>query len=199
MAFGGYSRGEALGLIIGTLAAIGVGVGFGALLLKKPEPGAAAQATAKDAQPNSEVRPLAAIVTNLGSPADTFVRLQAAIVIELNTPNSDALAAKVGDEIVAYLRTVPITEIQGPTGFQFLREELKDERFSSEEARSAIFLLQLLSLSKRFSLLALKEFGVRYEHKPKPSRHGPTWNGYSYFRLARRIGDHTGSRAANRL
>ena len=86
MAFGGYSRGEALGLIIGTLAAIGVGVGFGALLLKKPEPGAVAQATAKDAQPNSEVRPLAAIVTNLGSPADTFVRLQAAIVIELNTP-----------------------------------------------------------------------------------------------------------------
>ena len=125
MAFGGYSRGEALGLIIGTLAAIGLGVGFGALLLKKPEPGAAAQATAKDAQTNSEVRPLAPIVTNLGSPADTFVRLQAAIVLELNTPNSDALAAKVGDEIVAYLRTVPITEIQGPTGFQFLREELK--------------------------------------------------------------------------
>jgi flagellar FliL protein len=125
MAFGGYSRGEALGLIIGTLAAIGVGVGFGALLLKKPEPGAAAQATAKDAQPNSEVRTLAPIVTNLGSPAETFVRLQAAIVLELNTPNSDALAAKVGDEIVAYLRTVPITEIQGPTGFQFLREELK--------------------------------------------------------------------------
>ncbi len=125
MAFGGYSRGEALGLIIGTLAAIGVGVGFGALLLKKPEPGAAPQATAKDAQPNSEVRALAPIVTNLGSPADTFVRLQAAIVLELNTPNSDALAAKVGDEIVAYLRTVPITEIQGPTGFQFLREELK--------------------------------------------------------------------------
>ena len=126
MAFGGYSRGEALGLIVGTLAAIGVGVGFGALLLKKPEPGAAAQATAKEAkQPDSEVRPLAAIVTNLGSPPDTFVRLQAAIVLEPNTPNSDALAAKVGDDIVAYLRTVPITEIQGPTGFQFLREDLK--------------------------------------------------------------------------
>ena len=126
MPFGGYSRGEVLGLIVGTLAAIGVGGGFGALFLKQPEPGAAARAAAKEAKlADCEVRPLAPIVANLGSPPDTFVRLQAAIVLEPNTLNSDALVAKVADDIVAYLRTVPITEIQGPTGFQFLREDLK--------------------------------------------------------------------------
>ena len=42
MAGGENSKGAILGLIIGTVVAIAGGFGFGAVLLKKPEPGAAA-------------------------------------------------------------------------------------------------------------------------------------------------------------
>ncbi len=128
MAEGGSSRGATLGLIIGTLAAIGGGFAFGALLLKMPEPAAVATATAaakKVKQPDKQVIALAPIVTNLGDPSSLFVRVEAAIVLEPDTPESAALTARIGDDIVAYLRTVSITEIQGPTGYQFLKEDLK--------------------------------------------------------------------------
>jgi flagellar FliL protein len=145
MAEGGNSKGAMLGLIIGTVVAIGSGFGVGALMLKKPEPGAAATAApaaAKEAKvPESEVRPLASIVTNLGNPPDLFVRLQAAVVLEPNTPESAALITKIGDDVVAYLRTVSIAEIQGPTGFQFLREDLKKRAIQLGGGKVRDFLL----------------------------------------------------------
>lgn len=142
MAEGGNSKGATLGLIIGTLVAIGGGFGFGAILLKKPEPEAVAAPSAKEAKlPESEVRPLAPIVANLGNPPDLFVRIQAAVVLEPNTPESNALVAKVGDDVVAYLRTVSIAEIQGPTGFQFLKEDLKRRAVQLGGGRIRDFLL----------------------------------------------------------
>jgi flagellar protein FliL len=129
MADGENSKGGTLGLIIGTVLAIGGGFIFGAAVLKKPPPeaaGLAAQKEIKDAKvPESEVRPLAPIITNLGNPPDLFIRLQAAVVIAPNTPESNVLITKVNDDIVAYLHTVSISEIQGPTGFQYLKEDMK--------------------------------------------------------------------------
>jgi flagellar protein FliL len=135
---GGSAKGGVLGLIIGSLLAIGGGFGFGALLLKKPPQEAVAAAHGKEGKEgkeakegkegkaqNSEVLALAPIVTNLGNPPDLFIRLQAAIAIAPNTPESNALSAKVGDDLVAYLRTVSLSEFQGPTGFQYLREDLR--------------------------------------------------------------------------
>jgi flagellar protein FliL len=143
MAEDGNSKGAMIGLIIGTLVAVAGGFGVGALMLKKPEPGVAAPpATAKEAKvPESEVRPLASIVTNLGNPPDLFVRLQAAVVLEPNTPESAALITKIGDDVVAYLRTVSIAEIQGPTGFQFLREDLKKRAIQLGGGKVRDFLL----------------------------------------------------------
>jgi flagellar FliL protein len=126
MAGGENSKGAILGLIIGTAVAIVGGFGFGAVVLKKPEPGAAAPAAATEAKkPEREVRSLAPIIANLGNPPETFVRLQVAIVLEPNTPDSNVLTTKVADDIVTYLRTVSLAEIQGPTGYQYLREDLK--------------------------------------------------------------------------
>ncbi len=142
MAEGGNSKGATLGLIIGTLVAIGGGFGFGAILLKKPEPEAVAAPSAKEAKvPESEVRPLAPIVANLGNPPDLFVRLQAAVVLEPNTPESNALITKVGDDVVAYLRTVSISRDPGAHRLSILQGRSEkagcsawrreDSRFSS--------------------------------------------------------------------
>ena len=127
MASKGNSSGAFAGVIIGTLAAIGGGFAFGSVLLKQPERCAntAPEPPKLPKLPESEVKPLAPIITNLGNPSDVYARLEAAIVLEPNTHNSAALAAKVTDDIVVYLRTVSITELQGPTGFQYFREDLK--------------------------------------------------------------------------
>ncbi len=116
-----------LGTVIGTLAAIAGGFAFGFLGVKGGSPVAdavAPPAKAPAVKP-SEVRPLATIVTNLREPSTLYVRMEAVVVLEPNTPDSAALAAKIGDDLVSYLRTVSISELDGPTGFQYLREDLK--------------------------------------------------------------------------
>ncbi len=120
-------RGGILGTVIGTLAAIAGGFAFGSLGVKGGSTAAETAAPPPKTPPvkASEVRPLAPIVTNLREPSSLYVRLEAVVVLEPNTPDSAALAAKIGDDLVSYLRTVSLSELEGPTGFQYLREDLK--------------------------------------------------------------------------
>ena len=73
------------------------------------------------------VIPLAPITTNLASPAETWVRLEASMV--LDEPPEAELADSVHQDLLAYLRTVRMHQVQGASGFQHLRSEL-DERAS---------------------------------------------------------------------
>jgi flagellar protein FliL len=123
----GNSRGGLIGAVIGTLAAIAGGFAFGFSGIK--DGSTVADTAASPAKPPvakpAEVRPLATIVTNLRDPSTLFVRLEAVVVLEPNTPDSAALAAKIGDDLVSYLRTVSLSELDGPTGFQYVREDLR--------------------------------------------------------------------------
>ena len=123
----GNSRGGLIGAVIGTLAAIAGGFAFGFSGIKGGSTvadTAASPAKAPVAKP-AEVRPLATIITNLRDPSSLYVRLEAVVVLEPNTPDSAALAAKIGDDLVGYLRTVSLSELDGPTGFQYVREDLR--------------------------------------------------------------------------
>ena len=123
----GNSRGGLIGAVLGTLAAIAGGFAFGFSGIKGGSTvadTAASPAKAPVAKP-AEVRPLATIVTNLRDPPTLYVRLEAVVVLEPNTPDSAALAAKIGDDLVGYLRTVSLSELDGPTGFQYVREDLR--------------------------------------------------------------------------
>ena len=42
------------------------------------------------------------------------------------TIGANAMAAAISEDIVAYLRTVPLVQIEGPSGFLHLREDLND-------------------------------------------------------------------------
>jgi flagellar protein FliL len=124
------SKGAIIGAVVGTLAAAGGGFAFGFLgIVKSPAPAPAHEtpaAPSKTPPPKpAEVRPLATIIANLREPAELHVRLEAVVVLEPETLDAAALAAKVGDDIVAYLRTVSLAEIEGPTGFQYFREDLR--------------------------------------------------------------------------
>lgn len=84
---------------------------------------------AKDAKGEKPFGPrlviLPNIVTNLAYPERMWIRLDAAAVIEDENP--DKLAAMLAEDILAYLRTVKLEQIQGGSGYQYLREDL-DER-----------------------------------------------------------------------
>ncbi len=128
MAEKGSSKSGIIGTVIGTLAAIAGGFAFGSFGIKGgstvADTAAPAAAKAPAAKP-SEVRPLAPIVTNLREPSSLYVRIEAVVVLEPNTPDGAALAAKIGDDLVSYLRTVSISELDGPTGFQYVREDMR--------------------------------------------------------------------------
>ncbi len=123
------SGGAIIGTIIGTVAAAGAGFAFGFAAINNPAPPSGRPPpppTAKIAeQKPREVRPIAPIVTNLRDPSNLYIRLEAVIVLEPNTPDGAALAAKIGDDLVSYLRTVSLAELEGPTAFQYFREDLK--------------------------------------------------------------------------
>ena len=115
------------------LAAVGGGL-VGKMITGKLLAAPAAEAAAGDASVKAQLyagdvvlRELPPIVTNLAQPAETRVRLQVAIVFAkqaVEAPN--VLAAEISDDIVAYLKTLSIAELQGASGLQALREDLAD-------------------------------------------------------------------------
>ena len=74
-----------------------------------------------------EVRELPAIVTNLAQPEEARVRIQVAMVYpKKGVENAALLGARINDDIVAFLKTLTVAELQGPSGLQALREDLNE-------------------------------------------------------------------------
>jgi len=67
---------------------------------------------------------LAPILTNIGYPAESVIRLQVALVFD-GAPDQ-ALADTVNENILSYLRTVPLQQLQGPRGFTYLKGDLQE-------------------------------------------------------------------------
>lgn len=111
------------------LAAVGGGLVGKILARPRAEPVATAAATAKPLPyaADIEVRELPAIVTNLAVPEGSRVRMQVAMVYpKAGVENVNLLAAKINDDIIAFLKTLTVTELQGPSGLQALREDLNE-------------------------------------------------------------------------
>jgi flagellar FliL protein len=109
------------------VALIGAGAGAG-FDMTRPAPGDAqkAKGTAAAVEP-STVYDLPPIVTNLGAPQDTWVRLEASMVFDPKTlPHPEAVAGKISEDILAYIRTVTLKQLEGPIGLQAIREDLND-------------------------------------------------------------------------
>jgi flagellar FliL protein len=77
------------------------------------------------AAPGSDtVIPLAAITTNIASPRDVWVRMEVSIV--LDEPQDPDLPGIIQQDLLSYLRTVKMHEVEGASGFRHLRENLED-------------------------------------------------------------------------
>jgi flagellar protein FliL len=83
-------------------------------------------AAAAPVQP-STVYDLPPIVTNLGAPQDTWIRLEGSIVFDPATlPHPEAVGGKIGDDLLGYLRTVSLKQLEGPIGLENIRQDLNE-------------------------------------------------------------------------
>lgn len=64
------------------------------------------------------------IITNLAYPSDSWVRLEVALMFK-DKPDPK-LAEAIHQDIMVYLRTVTLQQIEGPRGFQYLKDDLQD-------------------------------------------------------------------------
>ena|SRR5947209_882431 len=122
----------ALALIIVTLLA-GASGGFYGFRIVAPNLASAGKEAQAPAPPptapqsNASLFDLPAIVTNLGSPADTWIRLEASFLYDpKTTPHPEALGGEISEDILAFLRTISLTQVQGIAGLQNLRLDINE-------------------------------------------------------------------------
>ncbi len=80
-----------------------------------------------------EIVTLSPITTNLSFPSDSWVRLEIALVfkdeVDLN------LAEAIHQDLLSYMRTVSLQQIEGARGFQHLRDDLSERATIRSEGR----------------------------------------------------------------
>ncbi|MEP9372691.1 flagellar basal body-associated FliL family protein [Mesorhizobium sp. KR1-2] len=121
-------------LLAMTAAAIGLGWVSGQYLHSRDAAAKAEAAAAEghdgknaatgEADTRGIVVELAPITTNLGVPGDMWVRLEASIVVD--QPPSPSLADDIHQDLLAFLRTVRIYQIEGASGFRNLKTDLEE-------------------------------------------------------------------------
>ncbi|HEY6631212.1 MAG TPA: flagellar basal body-associated FliL family protein [Rhizobiaceae bacterium] len=124
-------------LVVMTLAAAGTGWVSGGFMVGGGPGGESAAhapaagggkggASALGEQPaaSETVIPLGAITTSVASPGDTWVRMEVSIV--LDEPQDGELPGLIQQDLLSYIRTVKMHEIEGASGFRHLKENLEE-------------------------------------------------------------------------
>jgi flagellar FliL protein len=93
----------------------------------------------------SSIYDLPPIVTNLGQPQDTWIRLEGSIVFDPKAlPHPEATAAKLAEDILAYLRTLTLKELEGPIGLESLRQDLTERAATRTAGKASEFVIRTL-------------------------------------------------------
>ncbi|WP_407521747.1 flagellar basal body-associated FliL family protein [Methylobacterium oryzisoli] len=131
----GKAKGWIGALALMTLVAIGTGGGLGTYLVSKVEK--AVDLKKKDEEGKARkvltytgdlsLRSVGPLVTNLVDSGDAWVRLEGAIIFKTGVlANPDVTVAEIRQDVLAYLRTMSLAQIEGASGLQHLREDLTE-------------------------------------------------------------------------
>ena len=124
--FGTFFALTVLAAAAGSLAGLHLGENVRAMVEKRvaeeepaiPNPDYAAGMTSHEVPP---------VVANLAAPSDVWIRIESSIIFsDAEIARPDILAAEIAEDMLAYLRTVSLVQIEGPSGFLHLREDLSD-------------------------------------------------------------------------
>ncbi|MDG4881712.1 flagellar basal body-associated FliL family protein [Mesorhizobium sp. WSM4884] len=123
-------------LLVMTGAAIGMGWVSGGYLKQgeAPAPVPAAPENAGTAEKPAEggkpaagpaVVQLAPITTNIASPSEVWIRLEASVLYD--APQPPEMTEQIHQDLLAFVRTLKMHQIEGASGYQHLKADL-DER-----------------------------------------------------------------------
>ncbi|MBB4064121.1 flagellar basal body-associated FliL family protein [Gellertiella hungarica] len=73
------------------------------------------------------------ITTNLAYPSENWIKLDVALMF--NGPPDPKLAEEIHQDILGYLRTVSLQQIEGPRGFEYLRDDIQERVDLRSEGR----------------------------------------------------------------
>ena len=87
--------------------------------------------------------PLEPVTTNLAAPRDIWVRMELAIVF--TAPPPPQLVRTIHEDILAYMRTVTLQQVQGASGFRHLKTDLEERaRIRSDGLATQLMIRTLL-------------------------------------------------------
>ena len=132
----GGAMGLVMALLAATLVAGGAGASYALFVQKKFLPSMTAQsdkAQPKNAEPDpkskevSGVVQLQPIITNLAAPTGTWIRLEASLIMQpVPAQEADILRRDVTEDVMAYLRTLSVHQLEGAMGLLHLKEDLNE-------------------------------------------------------------------------
>lgn len=156
---GGGKKGGMMPTIIAvtvvTLIAAGAGAGIGSMLgASAPPPAAAAPPEPEEhgegegqGEPKSDIETahetpvplqlieLKPVLTNIYSPEDAWLRIEASLVVEQDgSLNGEVLAAEVEADTLAFLRSLQLAQVEGSRGLLHLRDDLRERAKLRSEA-----------------------------------------------------------------
>jgi flagellar FliL protein len=154
----GGKGGGLVGFIVGAVVVTAIAGGGGVLLgqqtaatieraiAEKEEPPAAEGRSMPSAyKADVVVRPLEPVITNLASPSDTWIRLETAMIFGADDlENPDVAAAELRQDMLAYLRTISIAQLDGPSALQHLREDLNERARLRTEGQVSELIIETL-------------------------------------------------------
>lgn len=133
------TSGGAADLVKSALAAAIIGVGGGGAFgyFVMPSGASTPAAQAGHVEEKSSVVPgrfpgdalaveISSIIADLETEPRSRVRLDISIVVAHGTPETTTLKNEVKEDVIAYLKGLSVSDIQGVRGFQNLREQLDD-------------------------------------------------------------------------
>jgi flagellar FliL protein len=140
----GLAAAFALLTVLGVATGAGLGVTLGEIRLPEPEDAVASTVETRYGEGVSLVR-MEPVVANLREPSDTWVRVDAALVLDDVAPEeAGTLAAEIAGDTLAYLRTLPLARLEGASGLAFLREDLAERARTRSEGRVREFVIETL-------------------------------------------------------
>lgn len=87
--------------------------------------------------------PLEPVTTNLAAPRDVWVRMELAIVF--TAPPAPEMLRAIHDDIMAYMRTVTLQQVNGASGFRHLKTDLEERaRIRSDGLATELLIRTLL-------------------------------------------------------
>ena len=93
---------------------------------------------------HATIIPLAPITTNLAQPVNTWLRMEVALVFE-KAPSDPGLADTIHQDLLTYVRTLKLHQIEGASGFLHLRADLEERaQMRSDGAVQRILIRTLL-------------------------------------------------------